>query len=152
MGELDELRNRMDKAAEALSSANDSRHSESQSLMARLTELEEKIEAFTRENAVSSSGGDAEPIGILELRIREIEAQDPLDRVYWKSLKTQLADTSTTDISGVAAKLRVVHDGIQFDVDRLDLSILTSAITDLQLLSKTRRHQEVRNSAMLVSE
>ncbi len=51
MGELEELRNRVDQAVERLSAANDARHHQSQSLMTRLTDLEEKNEAFTRENA-----------------------------------------------------------------------------------------------------
>ncbi len=82
----------------------------------------------------TSSGDEAESAGFLELRIRKIGAQAPLDEAYWKSLKTQLAVTSATDIAGVAAKLRVVHDGIQIDADQLDLSILRSAIMDLERL------------------
>ncbi len=152
MGVLDDLRNRVDRAAERLSSSNDARRNQSKSLMTMLADLEEKIEAFTRENADSSSRDEAESVGVLELRIREIEAQDPLDGVYWKSLKTQLAVTSTTDIAGVAAKLRVVHDGIQTDADRFDLNILRSAITDLQLLSKTPSHPDLRSSAALDAE
>ena len=51
MGDLDELRNRVDKAAGRLSAVNDARRSQSQSLMTRLADLEEKNEALTRENA-----------------------------------------------------------------------------------------------------
>ena len=85
----------------------------------------------------TSSRDAAESIGFLELRIREIEAQDPLDGVYWKSLKSRLAVTAATDIAGVAAKLRVVSDGIQIDANQLDLSILRSAIMDLERLLET---------------
>ncbi len=51
MGELEELRNRVDQAVERLSAANDARRHQSQSLMTRLTDLEEQNEALARENA-----------------------------------------------------------------------------------------------------
>ena len=51
MGELEELRSRVDQAVERLSAANDARRHQSQGLMTRLTDLAEKNEALTRENA-----------------------------------------------------------------------------------------------------
>ncbi len=74
-------------------------------------------------------------IDLLALRIREAEAREVFGRVHWKSLKVQLASTTAIDLTGVAGKLGVVHDGIQIDADQLDLEILRSAITDLRHLS-----------------
>ncbi len=51
MDELEELRNRVAQEIERLSAANDARRHQSQSLMTRLADLEEKNEALTRENA-----------------------------------------------------------------------------------------------------
>ncbi len=84
-----------------------------------------------------SSWVKAESIGFLELRIHEIEAQDPLDIIYWKSLMMQLAATTATGPAGVAAKLRIVRAGIEFDADEIDLKILESAIIDLERLLET---------------
>ena len=85
----------------------------------------------------TSSGDETASIDFLESQIRKCEAND-FDIVHWKSLKTQLAATSANDLAGVAAKLCVVQDEIQFDTDQLDLDILKSAITDLKFLSRDR--------------
>ena len=85
----------------------------------------------------TTSGNEAASVESLELLIRESEAQDAFDGDHWKSLKMRLAATPATDLAGVAAKLHVVLDGIRIDADQFDLNILGSAITDLQLLSKT---------------
>ncbi len=77
-------------------------------------------------------------VDFLDSQIHKCEANDEFDKIHWKSLKTQLAATSANDLAGVAAKLCVVQDGIQFDADQLDLDILRSAITDLRLLSRDR--------------
>ncbi len=81
---------------------------------------------------------DESSVDFLESQIRKCEANDKFDIVHWKSLKTQLAATSANDLAGVAAKLCVVQDEIQFDTDQLDLDILKSAITDLKFLSRDR--------------
>ena len=81
---------------------------------------------------------DEPSVDFLESRIHEIEAREAFDPVNWKSLKGQLASTKAIDLAGVAAKLRVVLDGIQMDADQLDLDILRSVITDLRLLSRDR--------------
>ena len=84
------------------------------------------------------SGDETPSIDFLALRIHKTEAREALDRVLWKSLKAQLASTTAIDLAGVAAKLNVVHDGVQTDADQLDLDILKSAITDLRLLPRDR--------------
>ena len=81
---------------------------------------------------------DEASVDVLELRTLEIEACEAFDLVSWKSLMKQLASTKAVDPAGVAAKLSVVLDGIQMDADQLQLDILRSAITDLQLLSRDR--------------
>ncbi len=81
---------------------------------------------------------DESSVDFLESQIYECEANDEFDIGHWKSLKTQLATTSANDLAGVAAKLCVVQDEIQFDTDQLDIDILKSAITNLKFLSKTR--------------
>ena len=78
-------------------------------------------------------------IDFLEMSIRMTETQEAFDRVRWKSLKVKLASTTAMDLASVAAKLRVVSDGIAMDVDQLDLDVLRSAIDDLYLLSGDRR-------------
>ncbi len=83
------------------------------------------------------SGEETASIDFQALRIRESEVQPGFHRDQWKSLKMRLAATPATDLSGVAAKLRIVHDGIRFDADQLDLNIIHSAIADLRRLSKT---------------
>ncbi len=84
------------------------------------------------------SGDETPSTDFLALRIHETEAREAFDRVHWKSLKAQLAATTAINLAGVAAKLRVVHDGVQMDADQLDLDILRSAITDLRFLSRDR--------------
>ena len=74
----------------------------------------------------------------LALRILEIQAGRGFDPFQWKSLKAQLASTTAIDLSDVVAKLRVVHDGIELESDRLDLKILESAIGDLRALRRDR--------------
>ena len=49
MGELGELRNRVDRAVDRLSAANDTRRRHSQGLMTLLTDLEAKYEARNEE-------------------------------------------------------------------------------------------------------
>jgi len=86
----------------------------------------------------TSSGDETPSTDFLALQIQKTEARDAFDRVHWKSLKAQLAATTAINLAGVAAKLRVVHDGVQMDADQLDLDILRSAITDLRFLSRDR--------------
>ncbi len=83
----------------------------------------------------SFSGNESPSIDLLALRIHAAEAREVFGRVHWKSLKEQLASTTAIDLAGVAAKLGVLHDGVQTDAHQLDLDILRSAITDLRLLS-----------------
>ena len=87
----------------------------------------------------TSSDDETRPIDLLESLILESAVQIPFDKVRWKSLKKQLAATPATDLAGVAAKLRIVQHEIQIDADQLDSKILRSAITELQLVSKTNR-------------
>ncbi len=49
----------------------------------------------------------------------------------------QLAATTATGPAGVAAKLRIVRAGTEFDADKIDLKILESAIIDLERLLET---------------
>ncbi len=92
----------------------------------------------------TSSEVETASIDFLESHIRKCEAKDEFDRVHWKSLKMQISATPATDLAGVAAKLRVVDQEIQIDADQLDLNILRSAITDLQLFSMTTSQSSVK--------
>ena len=67
--------------------------------------------------------------------IRELEANPDFVPSRWRALKTEIAATRTTNLAGIAAKLRVALTALELEACRLDVEIIRSSIADLEYLS-----------------